>query len=422
MVTLLGAAPNTGNQGVSALCFSAVAGMAARGITGIDVADHGRGRRQMRWDIAGGEEEIGLIGLSHTRRIWRGDCLRTVAAMARFGGLGNAAAKTILSARAVLDVSGGDSFTDLYGAKRFDAMCRNKRLALDNGRPLILLPQTLGPFRDPANEAAAIDILSRATAVWVRDRKSHDFLKAALGEKFDPRRHRLGVDMAVLLPAVEPSVDLPAAISSWLADEMTPVAGLNVSGLLFNDAQAAKADFGLADSHARQIEAAARALLDSDPALRLVLVPHVLRPAGDPESDHDACSALEARLAPDYAGRVAVLPQDYTATELKWIIARLDWFAGARMHATIAGFSSGVPTLGLGYSDKAFGVFEQCGIGEAVADLRQTDAGALARAVRASYLRRDETRIGLVLRLEEVFARANEQMDEIVATIRALEA
>jgi hypothetical protein len=83
---------------------------------------------------------------------------------------------------------------------------------------------------------------------------------------------------------------------------------------------------------------------------------------------------LVARLG-DLAGdRVAVLGGRPNAMELKWTLSRLDWFAGARMHATIGAFSSGVPTLGLGYSDKAQGVFAECGIGDEVADLRRLDA------------------------------------------------
>ena len=158
MITVLNAAPNTGNQGASALCLSAVDGLARRGAVDIAVHDHGRGHRRESWVIDGRRIDVNLIGLSHIRRPWRGDCLRTVRAAARLGGIGNPAARVIAKSRAVLDVSGGDSFTDLYGEKRFRAMVLSKRLALDNGLPLILLPQTLGPFRDPGRRAEAVSL------------------------------------------------------------------------------------------------------------------------------------------------------------------------------------------------------------------------------------------------------------------------
>lgn len=413
MVLILGAAPNTGNQGVSALSQSAVAGLQARGIGDISVADHGRGVRT--------EGETALVGLTHNRRLWRGDCLRTVALSTRFGGLGSASARAILNARAVLDVSGGDSFTDLYGPHRFRSMTLAKRVALNAGRPLILLPQTLGPFRGAVAKVEAARILSAAQAVFVRDRRSEALLMDLLGPRFDPTRHHRGPDMAVLLQPETPR--LTGTLAAWLSPERdAPVAGLNVSGLLCNNATEARARYGLAANHPEQIEAAARAVLDSDPTMRLVLVSHVIRPTGDMESDHDAARALAAKLNAAYGARVLVAPQGLSASELKGLISRLDWFAGARMHATIAGFSTGVPTLGLGYSDKAQGVFEECGFGAHVADLRVHDARAVSEQVRASLACRAATAAELARGLPAVKARAEAQMDAIAAAIRACDA
>lgn len=42
--------------------------------------------------------------------------------------------------------------------------------------------------------------------------------------------------------------------------------------------------------------------------------------------------------------------------ELKGIIAQCRFFIGARTHATIAAYSSGIPTLVVGYSVKARGI------------------------------------------------------------------
>lgn len=416
MITLLNAAPDTGNQGVSALCYSAVAGLAARRVARVAVADHGRGRRQADWGFA----RVDLVGLTHNRRYWRGDSLTTVRTLLRMGGGFSATARTIAGSRAVLDVSGGDSLTDLYGPHRFRAMILTKRLALDNGLPLILLPQTIGPFRSPEAKAEAVAVLAAARAVWVRDAASLAFLQRELGAAFDPARHRLGLDMAVALPQAQPDTDLPTPLAGWLApDRAVVTAGLNVSGLLNHDPLAAQADFGLADRHDHQIEAAARAILDHGPQMRLVLVSHVHRAPELPESDLGAALALKDRLDADFPGRVAVLPGAMNAMQLKWVLARLDWFAGARMHATIGAFSSGTPTLGLGYSDKAAGVFAQCGIGTHVADLRQLDAAALGRAVAASVARRDEMRAELAGVVPGLLARAEAQMDAIAAQIGA---
>ncbi|MEY3960508.1 MAG: hypothetical protein RIR14_1162 [Pseudomonadota bacterium] len=414
MITLLNAAPDTGNQGVSALCMSALAGLAARQAGPLAVADHGRGVRQADMGFA----MVSRVGLTHHRRFWRSESLSAVRALARIGGGHSATARIIAGSRAILDVSGGDSFTDIYGPRRFRAMVLTKRLALDNGLPLILLPQTLGPFQNPAHRAEAVEILAAARAVWVRDAASFAFLQDALGRRFDPDRHRLGIDMAVALPLQQPT-QLPARIRGWLSPMRGhPVAGLNVSGLLMQNAAGARVTFGLAARHDDQITAAAHALLTEDPALRLLLVPHVHRHLSDRESDLAAALTLKAALDPVFPNRVDVLTGALSAMELKWVLSRLSWFAGARMHATIGAFSSGTPTLGLGYSDKAAGVFAQCGLADHVADLRLMDAPTLAERVRFSYAAREMTRFHLRELVPDLQERAEAQMDAIVRQIR----
>ncbi len=54
--------------------------------------------------------------------------------------------------------------------------------------------------------------------------------------------------------------------------------------------------------------------------------------------------------------RVFLLPNHLNATEYKGYIARMRVFIGARTHATIAAYSTGVPTMVLGYSVKSKGI------------------------------------------------------------------
>ena len=51
-----------------------------------------------------------------------------------------------------------------------------------------------------------------------------------------------------------------------------------------------------------------------------------------------------------------MLSDGLNATEYKGYIARMRFFIGARTHATIAAYSTGVPTMVLGYSVKSKGI------------------------------------------------------------------
>lgn len=146
-------------------------------------------------------------------------------------------------------------------------------------------------------------------------------------------------------------------------------------------------------------------------------MPHVHRAPGHPESDLAACDRLTQSLPAELRPRVTTLTGELNAMELKWVLSRLDWFAGARMHATIGAFSSGTPTLGLGYSDKAAGVFAQCGLAAHVADLRVMDSVALAERARKSYVQRHLMAETLSQTLPGLMALAEAQMDQIVRQI-----
>ncbi len=110
-----------------------------------------------------------------------------------------------------------------------------------------------------------------------------------------------------------------------------------------------------------------------------------------------------------------MLPEGLDPAETKWIIGRTDWMCATRMHAAIAALSCGVPAAALAYSDKTLGVFESCGQGEHVADLRRLRTGAVLNLLWHSFRLRAATESSLARRLHTVMTRADSQMDLILA-------
>ncbi len=420
-ITLFGASPDTGNQGVTALCYSVIDGLAARNLENLCVYDHGRGRRASSISLNNQQHNFDRLGATSGRRYYRPENLWQMRVAAQFGGLWNDGAKTLCRARAVLDVSGGDSFTEIYGAQRFTTVTMPKLISIQAGRPLILLPQTYGPFYTDEAYAIAQKIVSRAAHAWARDEESYAQLKLLLGSSFDPARHHLGVDMAFGLPSSRPECERVDSLSGWLGQprRSRPLIGFNVSGLLYNDPAGARNQFGLRSDYRTAILRALRRLLETTEA-RILLVPHVVVDRPHSECDLAACHSVISELG-DYAERVAVLAGNYDAAELKWIISRTDWFCGTRMHATIAGVSSGVPTMALAYSMKTRGVFDSCQQGGEVVDLRVCDEQELSERICDSWRRREDIYSSLSVSLPAVLARAVRQMDGIANAIRESE-
>ena len=88
----------------------------------------------------------------------------------------------------------------------------------------------------------------------------------------------------------------------------------------------------------------------SDTSYSVALIPHVVWQTND---DRTILNQLKSEFSD--TDRV-VLVEDHTAPELKYIISHCELFVGARTHATIAAYSTEVPTLVVGYSVKAKGI------------------------------------------------------------------
>lgn len=412
---LFGAAPDTHNLGVSALLLSTMAAVFRRAPDArLTVFDHGRGVRPGRVVLAGTTYTYTRIGANHSRRYYRRDSLLNMRLSAALGGAGNPGVEAIAKADAVFDISGGDSFADLYGRKRFEAIVTPKLLTLRLGKPLVLLPQTYGPFDAPVTYAVARDIVSQAHMAWARDQRSFANLRALVGEAFQPDLHLCGVDVAFLLPAVRPQ-QVPAWLLHWQRDrEKVPLVGVNVSGLILNQGEQARAQFGFQEPYHDLVIGLLRRFLRETDA-RLLLVPHVLAKHGHPESDPQACAAIARAL--DAPERVAVLDADYDPMEMKWVIARTNFFVGTRMHAAIAGLSSGVPTSAVAYSRKTLGVFETCGQGAWVADPRSLSANACVDQIWQAWESREAVRSALESVLPQVRQVAQTQQDRIFALL-----
>lgn len=404
------------NLGVGALRAATVGALLTREPTAeITVFDDGWGQRTGHAFVAGRPVPIRLAGARHSRRYHRPESYLNMRVSAALGGLGNTALARIDAADGVLDVSGGDSFSDIYGTHRFRSVTWPKRLALLRRRPLVLLPQTYGPFRSPRLRAEAAALVRCTAMAWARDPDSYAALAELLGPDLDPARHRQGVDVAFGLDARPPDEPVRAQLDTWFAAAPGPVAGINVSGLLVRPEAAQR--FGLAAGAERLARRLGEHLL-AEPDTRLVIVPHVRTPGGA-DDDTAASERLYAYLAARHPDRVALTPPGLDPHQTKWVIARTDWFCGMRMHATIAALSSGVPAAVVAYSHKARGVFAVVGQDRHVADARQLDDDELLDRVWWSWTDRATAATELTVRVPEAVRQAGAQMDAIVALLHS---
>ena len=249
-----------------------------------------------------------------------------------------AANKEISGCDIVFDFTEGDSFSDIYGIKRFVVTSYFKTVAIRKAGMFIFGPQTYGPFKSGAVRFAAARLIRSASRVYARDSKSAGLIRDMAGiEPFTT------TDVAFALPADK--VEVP---------EMgKPSFGLNVSGLLWTGGYNKANQFGLSVDYKQYIHQ----LIDMafSKGYQVHLIPHVV---GDlyPECDSPVCKEIASA-----DGRCILAPEFDSPMQAKGYIANMDVFTGARMHATIGAFSSGVATIPFSYSPKFEGLYRSIG-------------------------------------------------------------
>jgi polysaccharide pyruvyl transferase WcaK-like protein len=245
--------------------------------------------------------------------------------------------KELRTCDVVLDIGEGDSFADIYGFKRLLFLFVTKLCVLWIRIPLVISPQTIGPFNYGINRVIATAILRRSTRVFARDYLSADYLRA-IGVRANTSEV---VDVAFRLPFIRPTK---------YPDGKRHI-GINVSGLLFSGGYEGSNQFGLALDFPNLI----RKLIEhwsADDHNVVWLIAHVI-PNGLPRDDDRMANATLAKEYPN----VRLAPSFNSPEEAKSFIAGMDFITGARMHACIAALSAGVAVAPVAYSRKFNGLF-----------------------------------------------------------------
>lgn len=409
-VALLGASFNTGNHGVGALASGTLSALLhaqpEAKLVFLDyakeaVASHDRvGNRTVR---------VEMVNLRFSKKPWQRNHIARLLVTALWLRLipsrdlrrrvveKNPWLRAIDRTRVCLSIAGGDSFSDIYGVQRLFYVVLPQILVLLLKQPLVLLPQTYGPFKSSLARALAGWIFKRASAIYSRDLEGVQTVRELTGEAGG--RARFSYDVGFALEPQPPADEIRRQLEAIRQNGF--VVGLNVSGLLYTGGYTRDNMFGLRSGYPALI----RALLDEMIGkwkAQVLLVPHVFGGPEVMESDTAACERIQAEFGACYAGRLHYLRGDFDQHEIKYLIGRCGFFLGSRMHACIGALSQDVPTVGLAYSRKFVGVLDSIGGGSRVVDLRQADEAQILAAVNEAYAQRESLKRELQEKMPEI--------------------
>ena len=236
----------------------------------------------------------------------------------------------------IFDVTYGDGFSDIYGAVWNANTDMQKQIANLSSAPLVLLPQTYGPYKNPLLKRWAINIIKKSALCFSRDALSAQEMK------------KLGCTN--IIPTTDLAFALPFDKQMFSFNNDKKKIGINISSLLWNNWDSnikLTTDY---KKYCNEIISYCTELNDTE----VHLIPHVIdsKNLDSVENDSKVCKLLHEKypstiLAPDFNSPI----------EAKSYISNMDIFLGARMHDSIAAISSNVATIPFSYSKKFEGLF-----------------------------------------------------------------
>ena len=220
---------------------------------------------------------------------------------------------------------GGDNYC--YDGMPVVLALLNKELK-KKGAKTVLFGCSIEP--DLLKDSKVVEDLSNYDLITARESITYEALKAANVKT----KVVLVPDSAFTLPTVQKELPI-----GFLENNTV---GLNISPLVLSCEEGEPI---LLKAYCRLIE-----YILENTSMNIALIPHVVWP-----SNNDNLPIHELYEKYKNTNRVIKI-EDCNATELKGYISRCRFFVGARTHATIAAYSSCVPTLVVGYSVKSRGI------------------------------------------------------------------
>ena len=275
--------------------------------------------------------------------------------------------RIISNVRIVAAINGGDGLTDLYGNKLLDSRLPEMKLAIESRIPFIVMPQTIGPFLDPANKERILSILGKTQKIYVRDT---NFVKELEDKGL---QYEVDNDLSCYMQPEPVDVEIKH-----------PCVGVNVSGLAYSNRFGNLA--GEFDCYPALMEGIVR--MFQSKGCNVYIIPHSYNTERIEANNDDMEASKQFYDGLTEKENVFFVDRNLISPQIKYLISRMDFFIGTRMHANFAAIFTGTPVFGLAYSYKFKGAFERNGIYNRVAlinNLKESDISGVLSQIESAY-------------------------------------
>ncbi len=245
-------------------------------------------------------------------------------------------------------------------------------MAIIARKPVYILPQSIGPLKQPWQKMVMHWLLEHVRIVMVREPISYNLVQA-LG--VDQAKIHLLPDMAFAIPKSDSNFG-----AKWLEEKgidlhlKEPILGMTI----INWGEQHKG-FELQAEFETACAVAIEWFIKSTGG-RVILFPQVFGPY---LSQDDRIPARRvAEHLPELLKSIIVVEQPLELEFLKSVYSRMDIFIGTRMHSNIFSLCEGVPVIMIGYLPKTLGLAEMLGIEEWYLDINQVKGNVLSECIQ----------------------------------------
>ena len=236
--------------------------------------------------------------------------------------------------------SAGGFLHDFYGIEH---RLFGFEMALELGRPVVLLGQSIGPFWKPRSKKRARAVLSRLNAVLLREERSLGHLRDC------------GVDVSKVLVATDIAFYWRRMAPHLFVAKTGPARQIALSFRPWAH------DGVSTDAIVKKAAELSRHLLNTNAEVELVFLSTC---QGIPEyvDDSIVARAVVNALPEGLRYRCRIDASRYAPERLIQVYGQMDAYIGMRLHGAILAMLGGTPAMAIAYEDKTPGIFASLGL------------------------------------------------------------
>ena len=266
----------------------------------------------------------------------------------------------------IIDIS-GDAIGDYYHLLNMLSIGWRQLLILLFKKPLVLFPQSMGPFTNFASKLIAKMVLNYSKIILVREKISLNYIKQFINR---PKSIFFCLDTAFFLKK-----NTEETTYNKFYERDFPIIGIAASQLISSE------------KYIKTLSNFSNHLINIY-NYNIVLIPHVIDTIKNVNDDRIVLKKIYQNL--DNREKCLLIERDLDAPVLKNLIGKCDIFIGSRMHSNIASISSNVPTIAISYSHKYSAIMDLFDQGEYVLNVDDLDFSKLLNSFNIIFDQRYE--------------------------------